>query len=136
MNLRSVAQEVKQAMNFLDAKGKITLFWLSVLLAMTFICSLPILWTFDYFDRDAQGIFYCFALNVSLICALQYPVQKIRSWLPYYLLATSVIYLGICCGMPRKLPSNYPTSAFLWPFALVSMGIDFVLIKMFQKKFG
>ena len=99
--------------------------------AALFLASLPIIGLYAYFDRRAQGILSCLSVSVLVIYALQFPQHLGKWWLYVYVAALAVGYLAVSLVLPNELPNKTPTSFVLWPFALVTIGIDAVMLRAF-----
>ena len=122
-------------MNIFDGKGNVSapLIWATA--AALFCLSLPVIWIYGSYGYQLEGIFACLSVSVLVIYALQFPKYLKRPWLYAYVTMLSAFYFLAALLLPGALPKNTPTSAFLWPFALVTIGIDFLVLRIFVRLF-
>jgi hypothetical protein len=118
-----------------DKNGKLSqsAMWLSVFALM--IISAPIWIVYDHFGYMTQGMFAVVSNAILWLYALQFPQYLKRPWFYVILVCLSIFYFTAGFLMPGGLPKNSPTSFFLWPFALVTIGIDRLVIKFFARRF-
>jgi hypothetical protein len=118
-----------------DENGKISEpgMWLSFFALM--ITSAQIWVLYDHFGYMTQGMFAVLSNAIFWLYALQFPQYFKRRWFFVILICLSILYFASAFLMPDSLPKNSPTSLFLWPFALVTIGIDRLVIKFFAGRF-
>jgi hypothetical protein len=123
-------------MKILDDNGKVMDKWVWLVAVLLFIMSLPIIWIYSLYGHQSQGIMGCISVCVLVVYALQFPAYLKRTWMWFYVGTLSSFYFSVVIFLPDFLPRNAPTSVVLWPFVLVTIGIDAIMIRMFAKLFG
>ena len=119
-------------MKFFDEDGKVTgsAMWISALFLM--IINGFIWIAFSNYGHMTQGMFAALANAIVGLYALQFPKYFRRLWFWIAISSLILFYLIIAFLMPSGLPKDTPTSLFLWPFALATIGIDFIIIRIFS----
>jgi hypothetical protein len=122
-------------MKIFNKDGKISesLTWISVFSLM--IIGAPIWVLYDHFGYMTQGMFAVVSNCILWLYALQFPQYFKQRWFYITLIFLSIFYFTFAFLMPGNLPKNSPTSLFLWPFALVTIGIDRLVIRFFARRF-
>ena len=122
-------------MQIFDGNGKLSewAMWLSVFALM--IISAPIWVIYDHFGYMTQGMFAVLSNAILWLYALQFSQYLKRKWFYIILICLSIFYFTVGLLLPSSLPKNTPTSLFLWPVALVTIGIDRLVIKFFARCF-
>jgi hypothetical protein len=122
-------------MNVFDEKGNVSppLIWAAA--ATLFGLSLPVIWLYASYGYQLEGVFSCLSTSILVIYALQFPKYLKRPWLYAYIAVLTLFYMWAALLLPGSLPKGAPTSAFLWPLAFVTIGIDFVMLRIFVKVF-
>ena len=123
-------------MKILDDNGKVMQKWVWLIAALLFLASLPVIWVYASHGYQGQGIMGCISVCVLVIYALQFPRYFKSAWIYAYVALLSAFYLSVVLFLPNVLPNNAPTSLVLWPFVLVTIGIDAVVMRIFAKIFG
>lgn len=114
-----------------DENYKIKPKWIWIAAAVLFVVSLPVIWLYESFGRQTEGVFGCAAVSVMIIYALQYPLYIRRFWYYVYMVVLGILYLTVALLLPNEIPTNMPTSVFLWPFVLFTVGIDWLVMRLF-----
>jgi hypothetical protein len=129
----AVKAKRSEQLKIFDDDGKITqaTAWIAGLLLM--LMTAPIWWIFAQYGRMTQGMFAAVSNAVLGLQALQYPRYFKAKWLYVLLLVLSISYILLSLLMPNSLPKNTPTSFFLWPFVLITIGINHFMIKICAK---
>ena len=116
-------------------RGKIEDRYLWLIAGTLFAASLPVIWLYASFDRQAQGILCCLSVSVLIVYALQFPQHLGKWWLYVYVATLVVCYVAVSFVLPNELPRKTPTSFALWPFALISIAVDALMLRAFSRLF-
>lgn len=120
---------------FLGKDGKVTgpAMWSAALLLM--LANALIWWLYASYGYMEQGMFAAVANSILGVQALQFPKHFKSLWFYIALIFLSLSYFSFAFLMPASLPKGVPTSLFVWPVALVTIGINALIIKIFCKVF-
>lgn len=132
---RAGAGGVGRNMKILDENGKVMEKWVWLCAIILFLLSLPVISIYSLYGLQSQGIIGCISVCVLAIYALQFPEHLKKNWMWGYILTLSTFYLLTVILLPNILPKNAPTSVVLWPFVLVTVGIDAIMMRVFAKLF-
>ena len=122
-------------MKIFDEDGKVaqSAMWIATLLLM--LSNALIWWAYAEFGYMEQGMFAAVANAVLGIYTLQFPRYFRRIWFYITIFFLFLFYLSSAFVMPAGLPKNVPTSLFLWPFALATIGMDMLVVKLSARVF-
>lgn len=81
-------------------------------------------------------IFGCLSVCILIIYGLQFPAYFKRRWFHAYLIVLSLFYFGVAFLLPNELPRHSPTSFILWPFALVTIALDAIVLRVLVRLRG
>lgn len=107
--------------------------WLAgLMLSLVFA---PIWWLFARYGSMTQGMFAAVPNIILWLYALQFQKYLRKKWFYGVLFSISCFYVILALFLPERLPQNIATSVVLWPFVIISIGIDHLILKKASEYF-